>query len=102
MNIPAFDAVARYRPFLDSAIAVIAPEEASSEYVEIFVQVLRDIVTSSIARLEHTGFPRVDVHTMSFRGHEEVLPRGMPYRRAIVIQLRRPKKSSVCITRSSI
>lgn len=100
--MPAFDAVARYRPFLDSAIAVIAPEEASSEYVEIFVQVLRDIVTISAARSEQTGYLGEYVHTMSFGGHEEVLPRGMPYYRAIVVELRRSKKLSVCITISSI
>lgn len=48
MKMPDLAAAARYRPFFDSARAVISPEHASSESVEDLVQSDRDITAISV------------------------------------------------------
>lgn len=88
-NNPALLAEAKYTPFVDIARAVTAPEQASSVKVEVFCQLLRDIVAISrcgpsvrVMRI-HVG-----ILAMCAGSNEEILSRSVPDSCAVMLPFR--------------
>ena len=93
MQRPDLDAVARYTPFTDMAMAVTAPDAAGSWNVEDFVQSEREIVTISVGDKWISSRPaelaNVRIRTVCSCSNEEILARRVPDGRTIVQEFRR-------------